>query len=148
MASGSITSVMVDALRGTKPWTMLIGILMFIGTAFMVLAGLMMMVGSAAMGAAQGGPPAGIMVGLGGVYLVMAVIYVFLGLYLVRYSSAVGRFVSAGQTMDMESALQQQQKFWKLAGVLAIITIVVVVLAMIAAIALPAFMMSQGGGLQ
>ena len=34
-AVGSITEAMMDALRGTKPWVLLIGILMFVGAAFL-----------------------------------------------------------------------------------------------------------------
>jgi hypothetical protein len=43
----------------------------------------------------------------------------------------------------MEAALQQQQKFWKFVGVLALITIVITVIGMVAAIALPMMMRSH-----
>jgi hypothetical protein len=149
MATGSITPVMVDALRGTKPWTMLIGILLFIMSALLVLGGIGGVIAmTAAMSAESGGMSGGIVAAVGAFYLVLAAIYIFLGLYLVKYSSAIGTFLSAGQSTDMESALQQQQKFWKLSGILSIVMIVVFVLAIVAAIALPALMMSQGGGLQ
>src|SRR5207244_11902494 len=36
---GSITARMVDAMRGTKPWGLLIGILLFVGAAFSVIGG-------------------------------------------------------------------------------------------------------------
>jgi hypothetical protein len=136
---GSITEEMIDALRGTKGWVLLIGILMFLGAALTSLGGIAVMFGSAFMGAsAKGGLSGGFFIGMGAVYIVMAVIYVFLGLYLVKYSSAIGRLISSGQAGDMEAALQQQHKFWRLAGVLALIAIVFMVLGIIAAIAIPA----------
>ena len=139
---GSITEEMISALRGTKGWVLLIGVLMFLAAALTSLGGIIAMFGSAMMGAAgaKGGAPAGMFVGMGAVYLLMAVIYVFLGLYLVKYSSAIGRLIASGQAADMEAALQQQRKFWRLAGVLALIMIVFMVLGIVAAIAIPTLM--------
>jgi hypothetical protein len=137
VASGPMTVVMVDALRGTKPWVLLIGILLFVGAVFSVIGGLGVMASSAMMGAARGGAPAAMFVGMGAMYLVVAVVYVFLGMYLVKYSSAIGRLVSGGQSGDMEDALRQQRKFWKLAGILILIMMVFAVLGIFAAIAIP-----------
>jgi len=77
---------------------------------------------------------------MGVVYLLMAFLYIFPATYLVKYSSAIGRLVSDGRPVDMEAALDQQRKFWKFAGVLALISIVLMVLGMAAAIALPMWM--------
>lgn len=137
---GAITEEMINALRGTKGWVLLIGILMFLGAALTSLGGIVAMFGSAMMGASVGGAPAGMFIGMGVVYILMAVIYVFLGLYLVKYSSAISRLINSGQAVDLEAALQQQRKFWRLAGVLALIMIVFMVLGIIAAIAIPALM--------
>ena len=141
-AGGSITDEMISALRGTKGWVLLIGILMFIAAALTALGGIAMSFGSAMMGAMGGGKnaaPAGMFIGMGVAYLLISVIYVFLGLYLVKYSSAIGRLVSDGHAADMENALHSQRKFWRLAGVLALIGMVVMVLGIVAAIAIPAF---------
>lgn len=138
----SITEEMISALRGTKGWVLLIGILMFLGAALTAFGGIAALFGSAMMGAAgvKGGMPAGVMIGMGAVYILLAVIYVFLGLYLVGYSSAIGRLTGSGQAGDMEAALQQQRKFWRLAGVMVLIMMVFMVLGIVAAIAIPAFM--------
>jgi hypothetical protein len=99
------------------------------------------------MGAAgAGAPPAGMMAGLGIVYLVLALLYIFPALYLLKYSSSIGRFVGSGRAGDLEDALQQQRKFWKFVGVLAIVMMVMFVLGMIAAIAIPVFMAGARGG--
>ncbi len=145
--AGVITEEMISALRGTKGWVLLIGLLFFIGAIFMGLGGTFMMFGSAVMGAAgmKSGAPAGMFVGIGAVYLLMTVIYVFLGIYLVKYSSAISRLIASGQSADMEAALEQQRKFWRLAGVLALIVIVIVVVGMIAAIAIPVLLGARMG---
>ncbi len=143
-----ITGEMVEALRGTKGWVLLIGILTLIGAAFMAVAGLGMLFGGAYMGtlgAAPGGaPPAAIFAVMGVVYLVLAVIYIFPGWFLIKYSSAIGRLISSGKAHDMEDALHQQRKFWKIIGVLFVVMLVLFVIGIIAAIALPALMMAKG----
>lgn len=141
---GAITEEMVNALRGTKGWVLLIGILIFIGAAFMVLAGIGMIAGGAAIGGAAPGMPSGMFAGMGIAYLLIALLYIFPALYLIKYSSAIGRLVSGGQEADMEAALHQQRKFWKFVGVLALIGTVLSVVGIVAAIALPAMMMRHG----
>ena len=138
----NITGEMIESLRGTKGWVLLVGIMSLIGAGFMVLAGVGMLFGSAFMGSVggEGAPPAMMLVGMGVGYIVFAVIYIFPGLFLIRYSSAIGRLLSSGQAQDMEDALNQQRKFWKLMGVLVLIMLVIMVVGVIAAIALP-FMM-------
>ncbi|MBI3898715.1 MAG: hypothetical protein HY308_10525 [Gammaproteobacteria bacterium] len=144
-AGSSITGPMIEALRGTKTWVSLIGILLLISAGFLVLGGIGMVLGSAVIGASggQGAPPAVVFVGIGSMYVVFAAFYIFLGMYLVKYSSAISRLVSSGQAGDMEDALNYQRKFWKLAGVSALVMLVVMVLGIIAAIAVPVLMMAH-----
>lgn len=146
-AGQAITGEMIEALRGTKGWVLLAGILTLIGAAFMVLGGIGMLFGSAFMGTAGGGgaPPAAVMAGMGAAYLIFAVIYIFPGWFLIKYSSAIGRLLGSGQARDLEDALHQQRKFWKLIGILIIVMLVFVVLGIIAAITLPALMLARGG---
>lgn len=145
-AGQGITSEMIEALRGTKGWVLLIGILTLIGAGFMVLGGIGMLFGSAFIGAAgAGAPPAAMLVGMGAGYLAFAILYIFPGLYLIKYSTAIGRLISSGQSHDLEDALHQQRKFWKFVGVLFIVMMVLGIVGVIAAIALPAYMMASGG---
>lgn len=138
---GAITPGMLDALRGTKGWVMLMGILLFLGAAFCVLGGLGMVFGMmGAMATQKNAAPFGMFVGIGVFYLVVAVIYVFLGLYLVQYSSSIGQLLRDGRTELMETALHHQRKFWKLTGILALASIVFMIVGVIAAIAIPIMM--------
>lgn len=140
ISGAAITPEMIEALRGTKGWVMLIGILMFIGAAFFVLGGLGIAFGGWMTSRAQPvGVPAGMFLGMAVFYLIGALVYIFLGLHLVRYAAAIGRLIQTGAATEMEAALEQQRKFWKLAGVLALISIVFAVIGIVVAIAIPAY---------
>lgn len=141
LAGGVISTEMIEALRGTKSWVMLIGILLFIAAAFSVLAGLGIGFSGMITGRMQANsPPAAFFLGMGAVYVFMALIDIFLGLYLVRYSSAIGRLVQSGAAAEMEAALEAQRKFWKLAGIVALVMLVLMIVGVVAAISLPAYM--------
>lgn len=139
---GAVTAAMVEALRGTKGWVLLIGILLFIAAVFMGLGGLMMMVGMGFAGVADKGMPggAGLMAGMGVLYLISAAIYIFMGMYLVQYSGACTKVVKEAQAGDLEAALNYQRKFWKLGGIMALIFVVMALLGIVAAIAIPVMM--------
>ena len=134
--AAGITNTMLEAMRGTKPWVLLIGIVLFISAAFMLL-GTVGIFGASAIGMAQMGPQAGVMLGVGAMYAVMGIIYIMMGIYLIKYSSAIGRLLQSASVDDMEEALHSQRKFWKMAGVITAVMLVVMALGIIAAIAIP-----------
>ena len=136
--SANISPLAVDLLRQTKPWTRLIGVIMFIVAGFMLLGGLAAMVlGSAALG---------MRVGVGGVLSgVIAVIYIAFGalylmpaIFLNRYASKIGDLVRTNRMGDLEQALAAQKSFWKFVGVLVLILLclyaVVIVLMIFAGV--------------
>lgn len=139
---GGVTTEMLDALRGTKPWVLLIGIVLFVSAAFMAL-GTFGMIAAGSVGAKQAGAPAGMFAGMGAMYAVGVVIYIVMGVYLVKYSSAIGRLMQSSSTSDMEDALVSQRKFWKFAGILTLVMIVVAVLGMVAAMVIPFLAMAH-----
>ena len=141
-----VSGEMINALRGTKGWVRLMGILLLIGAAFMVLAGISIMFAGASVGAVSRMPGGGaMMAGMGLTYIVLAIIYIFPGWLLIKYASAIGRLIGSGQAGDMEDALHMQRKFWKFTGILSVIFLVIMVIGIIAAIALPLFMATKGG---
>ncbi len=140
--TSGLTSTMIDAMRGTKPWVLLIGIVLIISAVFMVLGTFgMFMAGTLGLGTQ--GPEAAAMLGVGGMYALMSLIYILMGVYLFKYSSAIGRLLQSSSVMDMEDALHSQRKFWKVAGVITAIMLVLMVLGIIAAIAIPILTMSS-----
>jgi len=135
-ASAAITRNMIESLVKTRPWVLLIGIVMIVGCVFMVFGGLAMFaLGNIAGFGAEGlGPMAG--AGVGAAYLVLAVLYFFPALYLVRYAGAIKR-IGPANPAAMEEALARQASFWRLVGILTtvLIGLYVVAIAVIAAIA-------------
>jgi hypothetical protein len=137
----TVTTATKDALSGTKRWVKLVGILLFIGAGFTVIAAVFMVIAMGVAGGGKGGAmPFAAIAGMCMMYLVLAAIYGFLGLYLVRYSAAIGRLMIDGAVESLEAALQSQQKFWRLAGILALVMLGITLLGIVAAIAIPMLM--------
>ena len=138
-SGGAVSANVLEALRGTKGWVKLVGVLLFIGAAFTVIAAVGMTVGMGMMGSQKGAMPFGVAVLIGLVYVALAAIYIFLGLYLVKCAGAIGRLLTDVQVTTLGEALQYQRKFWRLAGILVLISLVLAVLGIVAAIAIPFF---------
>ena len=136
--SGVMSERVVASLRKTRPWVLFIAIIGFIFTALMVVASVPMFLGGSMMGGLDAGVPGmpgtGFMVGIGVMYLLMAVVYFMASLYLLRYASAIKRAVTGLNASDMESALEAQASFWKLIGILSIVSIVVTIIFMVVGI--------------
>ncbi|MCV6604374.1 MAG: DUF5362 family protein [Porticoccaceae bacterium] len=133
----NVSQDVIDKLAGTKPWVTLISVLFFIGAGLMILSGVIMMVAGGAMGGAAGA--AGV-IGtgvMGFIYIVFALLYLFPALYLSRYGSRIGALLNNPEESHLVEAIEQQRKFWKFSGVLAIIMMAFFLLGMIAAIAIP-----------
>jgi hypothetical protein len=123
----SVTQGMFDSLQAMRPWVTFMGVMAFIGAGFMVLGGLVMMVAGSAI---PGGPgPA-----LGVVYLVMALLYIFPGLFLVRCGGALKRLFAGGGAPALEDALSNQKSLWKFMGIVTIVMLALMVIGFVVAI--------------
>ena len=129
-----VSDEMLAALKSTRPWVMFLSILGFICLAFMVLGSLMFIVVGSAV-TQQAKLPAFFGPGFGMLELLLALIYFFPFLYLLRYGIAIGNIPGYGQAA-MERALQQQKSFWKFMGILMIILLVLYAVIFIGAITL------------
>ncbi len=129
-----ITSAMMEYLKQTKPWVRFISILMFIGTGFLLLAGLIFMLGASVMssrfGSTFGGVPAAV-VGL--VYVVLGALYIIPAVFLFRYAAGIQKALTVDLMSGVEEALRSQKSFWRFVGILMVIMLIlwVVVLAFI-----------------
>jgi hypothetical protein len=130
---GAVSDVAVELLRQTRPWVMFLSVLSFIGCAFMLLAGLLM-IGVGLMAAGTGMAEKGVNAMLGVVYLPMAVLYIYPGIKMWSYGSAIGRLVASHSMADLEAALGQQKSFWKFGGIAAIVVIGLYVVLILGAI--------------
>lgn len=129
-----------SALAGTKPWVRLCSILLFVSAALMiVVGGLAGVMGAVALG---GGAETAV---LAIVYPLMGLLYLIPALYLFRYATRIGDYLTGGQDVQLELALDAQRSFWKFVGILSVIMIVLAVLGIIAAIAIPTMLRLSGG---
>lgn len=80
--------------------------------------------------------------GLGALYLVLGLLYLFPSLYLYRYASGIAAMLRQDPVGGMESALRAQKAFWKFVGICmiallcayAVLILCVVVFAGLAAV--------------
>ena len=114
-----VTPVMVDSLQQTKPWVMFFAVLGFIGTAMMIMMGVII-AGAGLFGAAisEEGAGFGFAMAAGGfLYVVMSALYFFGSMHLYRYAKAIGRTTKDEQRLSgIEDALDHQRAFWRFAG--------------------------------
>jgi hypothetical protein len=127
---GAVTELAVDLLRQTRPWVMFLGVLFLIASAGMLLLALLM-VGVGLMSGASG-PEKTMQALVGVVYLPLSALYVYPGIKMWAYGSAIGRLVASRSTEDLEAALGQQKSLWKFSGIAAIVIIGLYVVLFIA----------------
>lgn len=126
------TANIVESLRGTRPWMLLMAILGFLGAGLMFLGGLfVIMAASLGSAASQGETPIGFFWAFGLIYLVAAGWYVFVSVVLVRGFSSMGRVIDGGGIAELEDAIDKQRVFWKTLGISVIAGMILAVLAMI-----------------
>ena len=136
-STSGVSNAMIEAMRGTKPWVLLIGIVLIVTSSFMIIGSLGVFVASTIHLKTKTSPPGSALAGIGVMYAVMSVIYIFMAVYLIKYSSAIGRLLHSASATDMEEALVAQRKFWRLAGIITAVMLVVMVIGMLAAIIIP-----------
>ena len=143
--SGAITPGILEQLRRTRPWVLLVAVVFLILALLMILIGAAMLAGgSAIMGAspeiqAIGGT--GMIQGMGVVYILMSLLFYLLpSILLFRYAGAISKAVNSADATEAEIAISRQASFWKFVGILVLIGIVLFVVGFVAAIMLPAIM--------
>jgi len=139
-SKAALTQLGQQYLNQTQPWVRFISILVFVGAAFMALAGLAMMMITMAGGLALNranpvfGAIGGALVGI--FYLALACLYVAPGVYLHRYAGAIKHLKSTCTDSGLEDVLKHQRSFWRFVGILSIVGlavgVIVIVLAVVA----------------
>ena len=127
-----------NALRGTRPWTRLLSILGFIGVAFTLLSGVVMLFGRSFLPMGTDAPP---LILTGVINVVVGIFYLIPSIWLFRYSSAISRYLAGGGAIELGNALSYQKSFWKFVGILTLISLIIAVLGIIAAIFVPTLLM-------
>jgi len=128
-------------MRATRPWTRLLSVLGFIGTALSVLAGIAIIVGQDFIPVPENSPPLAFM---GIFYILASVFYLIPSIWLSKYSTAISSFLDAGDSLELGKAIAYQKSFWKFIGILALVSIAVAVLGIVAAILTPVLLSFRG----
>jgi hypothetical protein len=128
VAAGPVSAEAVDLLRRTKPWVRFFSVLGILGIVAMAL-------GALAMVALSFGPframPLAARIGMGVLYLVIALLYIPPVLYLHRYAGRIRDLVEENSALNLENALRAQKSFWKYIGMFTVITLCVYVLVLV-----------------
>lgn len=117
------SSIAQTALYGAKGWVRFISVLGFIYFAIMIIMLFVMMSVMSRMGGA------GALVIL--LMLAFTSVTFMLALRLSKYSSSIGRMEVTRHPADLESAMVEQMKFWRIAGILVLIGLVFTVLMLL-----------------
>ena len=98
----------IAALRKTRPWVMLIGIVGLVFSGLGLLGGLISL--------SEGTE--------GLIVIVMMAIYLVPSILMVRYGSAINRLLHGGGVAELERSLDTQATFWQVAGIFMLVSIV------------------------
>jgi hypothetical protein len=130
----TITPLMIEHLRASRPWIRLISILTFIFSGLMILGSLIMFVlgavgaslGPKSSAGAEFTPLLGAMI-----YLPFSVVYLLPAIFTHRFANSIDELVVAPGARSLENALDRSRSFWKLAGIMALISVAFLVLSII-----------------
>jgi hypothetical protein len=124
MESLMFTPRAMELLRQTRPWARLFSVLIWIGAGLMILGGIgfALFLGAFAMsGSGSGGPKgaAGVATAIlvGGIYVVLAAVYIPAAIFLGRYASRITELDRLRRADALEAALEAQKSFWKYMGI-------------------------------
>lgn len=121
-------------LRETAKWAKFLAIMGFIGLAFLVLGGISMLLMGTAISEAQAsmGQPSPFPVGvLGFVYIIMAVLYFFPIMYLLKFATNTKDALDSNNTERLTTAFENLKSHYKFVGIVTIIGIAFAILAVI-----------------
>jgi hypothetical protein len=148
---GSVAAETIAPLAGTKGWVQFMSILLWIGVGFMILGGIGMMAAgsvlSSTIAKTQPNNPfagQGFMLGMGAMYLLMAVFYVYPAIKLWSYGSRIGKLKSSLSVADLNASLHEQRRFWKFTGIVVIIMMIIYLLFVVGLVAAGAMAASRG----
>lgn len=122
-AGGAVGAAVVDQLARTKGWTRFFSILLWLGAALMILAGVGMMIfggivgGTAPNEVQQQFAAIGGLIGMGSLYLLISFFYIYPALKLGGYSSRITDLINTPNEANLVAALNEQRAFWKYVGI-------------------------------
>ena len=114
-----VTPRIIESLRKTRPWVLLMAILGMMGAGMTFLGGLGFLVSA----------PPEMPAGIGLFYFVMGGVYLVPTIMLFKYGTAINRLIYGGGVFALEEALDAQRRFWQFTGIMLIVGVVLSMLA-------------------
>ncbi len=111
------------SLFSSKGWVRFLSVLGFICFAFMLIGTISTLTMIGLLGGI--GVLSFLLMG------VMTVVTFMLALRLSKFASAIGRMQITGQPIELETAMIEQMKFWRLSGILTLIWLVLALIGLI-----------------
>lgn len=126
----------IAALAGTKPWVRFMSVLMWLASGFFILMSCLYSVLAASSGAMfkdnpafKGNPvfasnPAflmGTFISAAVYFGVFALLVIYPAMKLWKYANRIGSLTASHAVADLESALNEQRRYWKFQGIMVII---------------------------
>jgi len=136
------------ALHQSGKWANFLAIIGFIGSGFMVLAGLFM--GAMMSAVSSFASPSSPFAGFGGLmsvfYIGIAVVYFIISRHLYRYAGGIKNGIEFQSAEEVSNALKRLHSFFKVSGIIVIVMISLYVLIIIGFIIAAAVGMSAYSG--
>ena len=141
LSHGSITETMIVHLKKASPWLRFIGIVGFVFTGIMGLTGILMLPFTTSYAFVnipgfENFSRAGlffnltlIVYGLGG-----GALYFFLSFFIYKFGDKIRSYLRTGAESDLEMALQNNSRLWKMLGIICIVGLSIVPLMIIGTI--------------
>jgi hypothetical protein len=132
-----VTPESVAYLSTAAKWTKYLAIIGFVITGFLFLLGAALFFFYASIGRGMGntGPLSLISPSLlGGIYFIIALIYLWPVIYLNNFSNFATRAVRTGDTAQLTKAIRNLKRLFQFLGILTIVVLVIYLIAIIALI--------------
>ncbi len=133
-SSGDISNNALASLGSTKPWVLFIGIVMIILSVFFILSLISTILSTLGQLNEMSAVPTEVrklqIISMT-MNVVIGVSFMLMGIYLIKYSSSIGRLLVSREVRYLEASLVVQKKFWKLSGILTLLTLIMVVILIV-----------------
>ena len=152
VSQGVLTNTMLKFLSDASPWLRFMGIMGFIGSGFLALIGLLLIIITPFTGGAfdefsgflsSFALPFAVLI-VYGIYLIGAgVLMFFPALFTYRFGAKIRSYVLTNSEAELEQAFRNNRSLWKFYGILTIIGLafipVMIIIGIIAAVAVMAY---------
>jgi len=131
-SAGQLSQGAAQELLRSQGWVRFVSVLMLLSTAFMLFSAFlgMMTPRYSQFDSRYRSSSLDTMIGFQiGMFVAIALLYLYPAILLARYASAIKRFRFSGNMMDVEAALRHQRFFWRFIGIIGIVIIAIMIIA-------------------